>query len=70
MQLRKLSRRVLRASFRCPCVFELVDSEKKKTQKKQIHSWSTSTGEGKVSRRISCRALQEEVRVTVGLPTC
>lgn len=30
MQLRKLNRRVLRASFRCPCVFELVDSEKKK----------------------------------------
>lgn len=33
MQLRKLNRRVLRASFRCPCVFELVDSEKKKPRR-------------------------------------
>lgn len=32
MQLRKLNRRVLRAGFRCPCVFELVDSGTKKTE--------------------------------------
>lgn len=71
VQLRKLNRRVLRAGFRCPCVFELVDSGKKKNRRsRSIVGLHLRERERFLRIRCRCRALQEEVRVTVGLSTC
>lgn len=63
MPLRKLNRRVLRAGFRCPCVFELGGSQEKNERSRSILGLHLRERE-RVSRRIRCRALQEEVRVT------